>query len=203
MSKCCHLNITKLCKYKYWDPRSCSVIRECHLHLRSSDNFGQDMLQVCHRKYLECNDGSTQSEDRVAKLTMDLRYGERGKNCTCKLDKQMSTDAEALTEQLGFSVTVTSAVGMTRCRGCVWVCVYVAIFVLYCVTLATTHQHTAPPCKYDAGNRQHGKQWQVAPCYHPIWSPHHHTPHLSLCLACVATWHTCHQRRILSTYYLE
>ena len=81
VSKCCHLNITKLCKYKYWDPRSCSVIRKCHLHLRSSDNFGQDMLQVCHRKYLECNDGSTQSEDRVAKLTMDLRYGERGKNC--------------------------------------------------------------------------------------------------------------------------
>ena len=95
---------------------------------------------------------------------------------TCKLDKQMSTDAVALTEQLGFSVTVTSAVSMTRCRGCVWVCVYVAIFVLYCVTLATTHQHTAPPCKYDAGNRQHGKQWQVAPCYHPIWSPSGSTP---------------------------
>ena len=88
---------------------------------------------------------------------------------TCKLDKQMSTDAVALTEQLGFSVTVTSAVSMTRCRGCVWVCVYVAIFVLYCVTLATTHQHTAPPCKYDAGNRQHGKQWQVASG--PLLSP--------------------------------
>ena len=32
---------------------------------------------------------------------------------------------------------------------------------------------------------------------------HHKAPHLSLCLACVATWHTCHQRRILSTYCLE
>ena len=88
-------------------------------------------------------------------------------------------------------------------RLCVSVCLRCYICVVLCYTGHNTPTH-GPALQIWC--RQPATRQTVAS---GKWPPvitrydHHKAPHLSLCLACVATWHTCHQGRILSTYCLE